>query len=90
MLDFDDEFKLTGSRRCCALWAREPTFKRVRFSVNTDILPSLPKGPNPVHEFAELELCERGRDQIEAACRLAFADRASSDIELRPTDFHQH
>ena len=87
MLAFDDEFKLTGSRHCCTLWAREPTFKRVRFSVNTNILPGLPKGPNLIHEFAELELCERDRDQIEAACRRAFADRASSDIELRPTDF---
>jgi hypothetical protein len=87
MLAFDDEFRLTGSRHCCALWADEPTFNRVRFSVNTEILPDLPKGPSPVHEFAELELCERERDQIEVACRRAFAARASSDIELRPSDF---
>jgi hypothetical protein len=90
MLAFDDEFRLTGSRHCCALWADEPTFKRVRFSVNTQILPALPTGPKPLHEFAELELCERERDQIETACRRAFADRAGSNIELRPTDFQQH
>jgi hypothetical protein len=90
MLAFDDEFRLTGSRHCCALWADEPTFKRVRFSVNTQILPGLPASANALHEFAELELCERDRDQIESACRRAFADRASSDIELRPTDFQHH
>jgi hypothetical protein len=90
MLAFDDEFRLTGSRHCCALWADEPTFKRVRFSVDTQILPDLPTAPKPLHEFAELELCERERDQIETACRRAFADRAGSDIELRPTDFQQH
>jgi hypothetical protein len=90
MLAFDDEFRLTSSRNCCALWADEPTFKRVRFSVNTQILSNRPKGSNPLHEFAELELCERERDQIEAACRRAFADRASPDIELRPTDFQRH
>ena len=69
MLAFDDEFRLTSSRNCCALWADEPTFKRVRFSVNTQILSNRPKGSNPLHEFAELELCERERDQIESACR---------------------
>jgi len=90
MLAFDDEFRLTSSRNCCALWADEPTFKRVRFSVNTQILSNRPKGSNPLHEFAELELCERERDQIESACRRAFAERASSDIELRPTDFQHH
>jgi hypothetical protein len=85
MLFFDDEFRLTGHRNCCALWANEPTLKRVRFSINTDILPDAPGGL--VHDFAALELCERERHQIEAACRRAFTNRASADIELQPGDF---
>ena len=89
MLVFDDEFKLTGRRKLCTLWANEPKFKRVCFTINTDILPDGRKAVSGIHDFGELQLCEGERPYIEAACRRAFANRPNSDIELQPSDFAQ-
>jgi hypothetical protein len=89
MLAFDDEFRLSSDRNHCTLWADESRFKRVRFSIDTHLLPDVPQGGNTVHDFADLALCESERSRIEAACRRAFAKRASTDIELEPTDFEQ-
>jgi hypothetical protein len=87
MLVFDDEFLLGDHRNCCTLWAREGKLKHVCFSIDTSILSNAPKEPHP--DFAELEFCERERAQIEAACRRAFANRPSREIELQPSDFDQ-
>jgi hypothetical protein len=85
MLVFDDEFVLSGQRNCCTLWAKEPKLKRVCFSIDTNLLPNAPKGAHI--DLAELELCERERARIEAACRRAFANRASRCIDLQAADF---
>jgi hypothetical protein len=50
-------------------------------------LPNAPKGAHV--DLAELDLCEPERGQIEAACRRAFANRASREIELELSDFEQ-
>jgi len=73
MLVFDDEFVLSGQRNCCNLWAKEANLQRVCFSIDTNLLANAPKGAHA--DLAELELCERERAQIEAACRRAFANR---------------
>jgi primosomal protein N'' len=86
MLVFD-EFVLSGQRNCCNLWAREPKFNRVCFSIDTNLLSNVLKEAHI--DLAELELCERERPQIEAACRRAFANRACREIELQPDDFEQ-
>ncbi len=75
MLSFDDEFRLSGRRKFCTLWANEPKFKRVCFTINTDILPDGRKAASRIHDFGELQLCEGERSYIEAAYRRAFANR---------------
>ena len=87
MLSFDAEFRVSGYRNSCTVWASEPKLTRVRFSINNNILTDVLKGGNPAHDFANLALCERERPRIEAACRLAFTNRASADIQLQPRDF---
>ena len=90
MLTFEDRFHSDGVLSCF-LWAEsdEPTMKRVRFNMSPKILEDVLHGRNPVHDDANVALCERERPRIEAACRRAFASQPSARIDLRPSDFDQ-
>jgi hypothetical protein len=88
MLTFNDPFHSDGILGCF-IWADEPTMKRVRFDIGPKILEDVLHGGNPVHDEANVALCERERPRIEAACRRAFAIRPSRLIKLEPSDFHQ-
>jgi hypothetical protein len=86
MLTFDDRFHSDGVLSCF-LWADEPTMKRVRFNIGPKILEDVLPGGNPVHDDANVALCDRNRERIEAACRRAFANRPSERIDLQSNDF---
>ena len=87
MLVFDNEFVLSGQRNCCNLWAREPKLNRICFSIHTNLLPHEKGIQNQLVDLAELQLCERERPRIEAACQRAFTNRGGRLIELQPSDF---
>jgi hypothetical protein len=86
MLTFDLSFHSDGVLGC-VLWADETVMGRVRFEIGSLILQDVLRGGNPVHDEANVELCERARPRIEAACRQAFANRPSERIDLQPNDF---
>jgi hypothetical protein len=88
MLTFDDRFVSDGSIiGCVLLWADEPKFKRVRFTIPSAILQRVLRGANPVHDEQNVALCEQERPQIEAACRGAFVRRPGANIDLSLVDF---
>ena len=86
MLTFDDRFHSDGLSSC-VLWADEPTMKRVCFNIGARVLQDVLQGGNPVHDDANVALCERMRKQIELACRRAFMSRPTARVDLRSTDF---
>jgi hypothetical protein len=86
MLTFDASFHSDGVLGC-VLWADETVMGRVRFDIGPKILEDVLHGGNPVHDDANVALCERERPRIEAACRRAFASRPSERIDLQPSDF---
>jgi hypothetical protein len=86
MLTFDVSFHSDGVLGC-VLWADETVMKRVRFYIGPNILEDVLCSGNPVHDDANVALCEKERGRIEAACRRAFADRPGARIDLQPTDF---
>ena len=88
MLTFDQSFFPDGVLGC-VLWADETVMGRVRFDIGSRILQDMLHGGNPVHDDANVALCERERPRIEAACRSAFAIRPSRHIKLQPSDFNQ-
>jgi hypothetical protein len=90
MLTFEDSFHSDGVLSCF-LWADsdEPTMKRVCFYIGPTILQDVLHGGNPVHDAANVELCEKERLRIEAACRRAFASRPNERIDLQLNDFGQ-
>jgi hypothetical protein len=51
------------------------------------ILEDVLHGGNSVHDDRNVELCDRERPRIEAACRRAFASRPSAYIALEAFDF---
>jgi hypothetical protein len=61
--------------------------RRVRFDIGPNILEDVLHGGNAVHDDANVALCERNRERIEAACRRAFANRPSTHVKLEPSDF---
>jgi hypothetical protein len=85
MLTFDDRFHSDGVGSF--LWADELTMKRVRFAIGPKILQDVLHGGNPVHDEANVALCQKERPRIEAACRRAFAARPSARVDLEPSDF---
>jgi hypothetical protein len=88
MLTFDDRFLSESSIiGCVLLWADEPRFKRVRFTIHAAILRRVLGAGNPIHDEQNVALCESERSQIEAACRQAFARRPSTRISLSLVDF---
>jgi|307.fasta_scaffold21694_2 hypothetical protein len=88
MLTFDDRFVSDGGIiGCVLLWADEPRFERVRFTIRSVILQCVLRGANAVHDEQNVALCENERPQIEAACRGAFAKRPSANIDLSLVDF---
>lgn len=86
MLTFDVSFH-SDHARGCFLWADETVMGRVRFYIGSTILQDVLHGGNPVHDAANVALCDKERPRIEAACRRAFASRPSAFVDLRPTDF---
>jgi hypothetical protein len=88
MLTFDVSFHSDGLS-ACVLWADETLMGRVRFDIGPTILQDVLHGGNPIHDAANVALCERNRERIEAACRRAFADRPSKRIDLQPPDFSE-
>jgi hypothetical protein len=88
MLTFEDQFHSDGTLGCI-LWADETVKGRVRFNIGSEILQDVLHGQNPVHEDANITLCENERRRIEAACRKAFATRPNDRVNLHPTDFTQ-
>jgi hypothetical protein len=86
VLTFDDSFHSDGVNGC-VIWANETKLRRVRFNVGPDVLREVLHAGNPVHDNANVALCERERSRIEAACRSAFANRPSASVDLRPVDF---
>jgi hypothetical protein len=88
MLTFDNSFR-SDRRFGCLLWADEPKMGRVCFYIGPTILQDVLHGGNPVHDDANVKLCERHRQPIEAACRRAFASRPSPRIDLKPSDFSE-
>jgi hypothetical protein len=86
MLTFDVSFH-SDRELGCVLWGNETTMGRVRFYMGSTILQDVLQGGNPVHDAANVALCDKERPRIEAACRRAFASRPSAFVDLRPTDF---
>ena len=86
MRTFDDRFASDGDLGCL-IWADEPTYRRVRFSIGRDILIDVLGGRNPIVEDRNLALCQRERQRIEAACQRAFNERPSASIGLQARDF---
>ena len=86
MLAFEDSFHSNGLVSCF-ICANEPRMGRVCFYIGPTILQDVLHGGNPVHDRANVALCEAARPRIEAACRRAFANRPSERIDLQPTDF---
>lgn len=71
----------------CLIWADDEK-KRIRFEIGEKILQDVLLGRESVREDARLALCEKERQQIERACRNAYAKRPSPFVVLDPTDFH--
>jgi hypothetical protein len=46
----------------CVLWAEETLKGRVRFDIGSRILEDALHGGNPVHDAANVALCEEGTD----------------------------
>jgi len=88
MLTFDPDFH-SDDLLGCVLWASETLMGRVRFDIWSLILQDILHGRNPVHDKSNVELCERERPRIEAACRHAFAIRPSTHVALESSDFNQ-
>jgi DNA invertase Pin-like site-specific DNA recombinase len=86
MLTFDDRFH-SDRELGCFLWVDETVMGRVRFYIGPKILEDVLHGGNPVHDAANVALCEMKRSRIEAACLRAFANRPSVRIDLQPADF---
>jgi hypothetical protein len=87
MLIFDPDFHADPEAFGCILWAEETVLRRVRFDIGPNILEDVLHGGNPVHDDANVALCEKERPRIEAACREAFANRPSTHVKLEPSDF---
>ena len=88
MLTFDDSVHSDGLVSCF-IRADEPKMGRVTFYIGPTILQDVLHGGNPVHDDANVALCKRNRERIEAACRRAFADRPGEHVDLQPTDFSE-
>jgi hypothetical protein len=85
-MNFDRSF-ISDGMLGCLIWADEPTVKRVRFFIGSLVLQDVLHGGNPVHDEANIALCERERSRIEKASRRAFAERPGARIELKRADF---
>ena len=84
-IQFDAEFHCEGVG--CFLWADEPTYGRVRFSIGSTIIVDVLGGENPVCNERNKVLVTRERQPIQEACRRAFASRPDKQIELEASDF---
>jgi hypothetical protein len=85
-LRFDGEFAGDGNLGCL-IWADQPTYGRVRFSIDDSILADVIGAGNPVVQDRAIAVCEHERQRIELACRLAFYERPGEHVELQARNF---
>lgn len=84
-LDFES-FHAPADEYGCVLMGRLPDSSVVQFVVSPTVLVDMLRATNVMGDRA-IKHCVEHRQQIEQACRKAYAARPSSRIVLEPHDF---